>query len=115
MYLPRRSVFMTLCPARRDVELLPRLVATDHAHRVLRTLDLHVLDLLADDVAFQIASHHLDLRKLHPRSPPVARRGAPRCAREASRAACCSASFFERPTPVPNGSRRITTVAVNSF
>ena len=80
MYLPRRSVLVTLCPARRDVNSFRVLWRRIDAHRVLRALDLDRLDLLANDVAVQIATHHLDFGKLHPLPPrclPVAR---PRCA-----------------------------------
>jgi hypothetical protein len=42
-------------------ELLAGLVSPDRAHRVLRLLHLGGLDLLADDVALEIAAHHLHL------------------------------------------------------
>src|SRR5207302_9427856 len=48
---------------RREIPALR--MATDHAHRVLRPLDLGGLDATADHVAFQVAAHDLHPRKLH--------------------------------------------------
>ena len=77
--------------------------------------DLHRLDLLADDLPLELAADGLYLGQLRhgpPRSRPSGT--SVRCsdppdgavpAREASaaRAAACSASFFDRPSPSPDG------------
>src|SRR6266516_4984770 len=48
-----------------SAEVLPLCMPADHSHRVLRGLDLRILDPAADHVPFEVAAHDFDFRKLH--------------------------------------------------
>ena len=105
-YLPRRSTFVNLRPTTRSVNSLrlPCRRITRIAFFEERTSA--AVDLATDDVLLEVASHHLDfgkfhLRPLRPRRLGVAGARAFVSRRKASCAACCSASFFERPDPRP--------------
>jgi hypothetical protein len=96
--------------ARGEILALP--VPADDPHRVAGALHLYRLDPASHDVLLQIPAHHFDLRQLHP-APYAPTRSE--MWSNASRAARCSASFFDFPTPAPIGSPPRNTVAVNSF
>src|SRR5918992_819698 len=79
-------------------EVLALAVPADPPHRVARALHLSRPDPPTYHVLLQVPAHHLDLRQLHvaPYAPTRSEMWS-----NASRAARCSASFFDLPTPTP--------------
>src|SRR5205807_6639352 len=98
------------CTGERVLEVAPAAVPADDAHRVLGVANLDGADLPANDLLLQLAADDLHLRQfghqasLAPSRAPSRPPSRDWISARASRAASCSASFFERPLPSPSSS-----------
>ena len=102
MYLPRRPIESD----RRAGEAVDQRLARRAAHRAL-TADLDAFDAAADHERDHPAPNRLDLGQLGHAYSSAAR------ASYASEAACCSACFFDFPSPAPSAVPATSTVALN--
>ena len=115
-YLPRRSTFVILRPSSRDVKSLR--FGWRRMTRIAFLDGLTSASLIRRPTTSFSRSRRITSTSGSSTSSPLTiplRRIRSEMRAYASRAACCSASFLERPVPVPSASPPTRTVAVNSF
>ena len=118
-YLPRRSTFVILWPTRRDVKslrVLWRRITRIAFFELLTSASLMRSPTMSFSRSRRITSTSGSSTLVSPSRGRPARRESLGDAQRTPRAAArCSASFLDRPMPVPIGSPPRCTVAVNSF